>query len=385
VPDAGGRNEARGAPDQAPGIPGEAPETPGEALGRPGEAPGAPGEPPLAAGNEIRDPLRAALACVDRGEAVGLATVVRTWGSAPRQPGAQMCVDASGDLVGSVSGGCVEGAVIQTIQELLASGGHELLSFGVSDDEAWEVGLACGGRVDVLAEVVRDDTWLRAVIRSRDAGQAVVAAVDQDSGDRTVLQPFGQAAPGVSGPLLSAAREAALIDRSQPWEGDGRHYFLHVLNPPVRVLIVGAVHIAQPLAAMARHAGFGVVVIDPREAFATVARFPGTTLAHAWPHEALAEAGIDHRCAVVTVTHDPKLDDPALRAALESPAFYVGALGSRRTHAKRTERLVEAGLARERIQRIHAPVGLDIGARTPGEIAASVLAEIIATLRNRPE
>lgn len=339
------------------------------------------------------DPLEAAAHRLADGGTVGLATVVRTWGSAPRQAGAQMYVGTSGELVGSVSGGCVEGAVIHTIQELLETGGNELLSFGVSDEEAWEVGLACGGKVDVFAEVLDDAPWLSELLRAREEGEAVVVAIDLGRGERTLVRPLTGSA-GSEGSvaqtprdaeafpeLLDAARNAIHEDRSTTWESDGATYLLQVFNPPVRVLVIGAVHIAQPLSQMVRHAGFDVAVIDPRRAFATEARFPGTTLIPQWPGEALKETGIDHRTAVVTVTHDPKLDDPALEMALRSQAFYVGALGSRRTHAKRVARLRDAGFSDGEIERIHAPVGLDIGARTPGEIAASVLAEIVEVLR----
>ncbi|MBT8487676.1 MAG: XdhC family protein [Gemmatimonadetes bacterium] len=339
------------------------------------------------------DVLQTAADCLRADGAAGLATVVRTWGSAPRQAGAQMCVGISGDLVGSVSGGCVEGAVIQKIQDLLGTGGHELLTFGVSDEEAWEVGLACGGKVEVFVEILDDAPWLIEVLKGRESGESVVVAIDLEDGERTVVRPFAgeseELAPSGAGAkvsdahseLLAAARIAVHDDRSTTWEANGATYLLQVFNPPVRVLVIGAVHIAQPLAQMVKHTGFDVTVIDPRQAFATEARFPGTALVRRWPEEALAETGIDHRTAVVTVTHDPKLDDPALQAALRSPAFYVGALGSRRTHAKRVARLREAGFSDEEIERIHAPVGLDIGARTPGEIAASVLAEIVGVLR----
>lgn len=180
--------------------------------------------------------------------------------------------------------------------------------------------------------------------------------------------------------LREAARRAAEDASSGIVERAGGHVFLRVYAPPVRLVIVGAVHVAQALAAMARASGFHVVVVDPRRAFATDERFPGTRLVHAWPDEALADLTLDHRTAVVTLTHDPKLDDPALETALESPAFYVGALGSTRTHGRRLERLREAGVADPVLERIHGPVGLDIGARTPGEIAVSVLAEVVAEL-----
>ena len=172
-------------------------------------------------------------------------------------------------------------------------------------------------------------------------------------------------------------------------EHRGRQLFLRAYPPPVRLIIVGAVHVTQPLVRMAAEAGYEAVVVDPRRAFATGERFPGIRLVHRWPEEALAELRPDFRTAVVTLSHDPKLDDPALLAALETPAFYIGALGSRRTHRRRTERLAGALRARGRdqasLRRIHAPVGLDIGARTPGEIAAAVLAEVIAALRQEGE
>jgi xanthine dehydrogenase accessory factor len=206
-----------------------------------------------------------------------------------------------------------------------------------------------------------------------------VRATSLSTGEERLLRPLGDG--GDTDPLLEAARDAVLADRSMAVESESGRFFLHVFNPPVRVAIVGAVHIAQQLASMARAAGYEVVVVDPRAAFATAERFPGIELVRAWPEEAFSEIGLDHRTAVVTVTHDPKLDDPALTAALESEAFYVGALGSRRTHAARVERLTESGIADAAIRRVHAPIGLDIGARTPGEIAASVLAEIVRELR----
>ncbi len=180
-------------------------------------------------------------------------------------------------------------------------------------------------------------------------------------------------------PSADPVDETAFIARTL--EAESGDTFLHVFNPPLRLVVVGAVHIAQPLSAMAAEAGYDVTVVDPRAAFATEERFPGIDLMRAWPGEGLAEVGLERRTALVTVTHDPKLDDPALQAALASDVFYIGALGSRRTHGARLKRLREAGLSEEDLERIHAPVGLDLGARTPGEIAASVVAEIIQVLR----
>lgn len=222
---------------------------------------------------------------------------------------------------------------------------------------------------------------LATLLRPRERSRPLVLATDLETGIEQVICPFD---PGESDgdPVVAAARAASSDDRSTILETDDRRIFLHVFNPPVRVVVVGAVHIAQQLAAMTESAGYEVVVVDPRQDFATVERFPGVALVRAWPEEAFADLGLDRRTAVVTVTHDPKLDDPALRASLASDVFYVGALGSRRTHATRLERLREAGFGAEELARIHAPVGLDIGARTPGEIAASVLAEIVRTLRS---
>ena len=182
-------------------------------------------------------------------------------------------------------------------------------------------------------------------------------------------------------PLDAAAREAAISDKAKTVEAGEDTWFLHPHCPPLRLLVVGAVHIAQALAPMAQAAGFAVTIIDPRRAFATEDRFPGVSLREDWPDEAMADLAPDSRSAIVTLTHDPKLDDPALDAALRSDAFYIGALGSTRTHAKRVARLTEAGHAEAAIARIHAPVGLDIGAVTAPEIAVSILAELVAVRR----
>ena len=227
------------------------------------------------------------------------------------------------------------------------------------------------------------DTTLSSLLEAREQGDAVVLATDLETGEQQLLRPL-QIPEGDGNTLVQAAREALLADESRTFEADSRRTFLHVFNPPVRVIIVGAVHIAQPLSAMAAKAGYLVTVVDPRGAFATEQRFPGIPLLKAWPAEGLAKLGFDRRTAVVTLTHDPKLDDPALHAALASPAFYIGALGSRRTQSVRLERLRVAGFGDDDLARIHAPVGLDIGARTPGEIAASILAEIVRVLRADP-
>jgi len=308
-----------------------------------------------------------------QGKGAALATVIETWGSAPRPVGSQLAVSGEGEMEGSVSGGCVEGAVVVEAIECLGKGEATLLDFGVADEQAFAVGLACGGRIRVLVEPVgrvMPVAMLEALVDARAAREQVAYLVNPDTGARRLVTGQGD------------ALEAEIADRFRKdksgFEGD---WFLGIHNPPLRMAIVGAVHIAQALVPMARLAGYDPVLIDPRPAFGAQARFPGETILESWPDEALAEYGLDPRTAVVTLTHDPKLDDPAIEAALASDCFYLGCLGSTRTHAKRVERLTAAGLPADRIARIHGPVGLDIGAQGPAEIAISIMAEITACLR----
>ncbi len=302
------------------------------------------------------------------GKGAVLATVVETWGSAPRAVGAQMVVSGDGEMQGSVSGGCVEGAVVLEAIEAVGTGTSQMLEFGVSDDEAFAVGLACGGHIKIWVEPVGGAlpvNLLEELVATRAARKAVAYVVDTQTGARSLEAPGGE--------LADRFRQ----DRS----GMEEDRFIHIHNPPLRMVVVGAVHIAQALMPMARLAGYDPILIDPRPAFGAEARFPGETIVEDWPDEALQAIGLDPRTAVVTLTHDPKLDDPAIQAALGSDVFYLGCLGSTRTHAKRVARLTEKGFTEAQIARIHAPVGLDIGARGPSEIAVSIMAEITARLR----
>ena len=317
------------------------------------------------------DAPRAALAWHEAGKGAALATVIETWGSAPRPRGSQLAVSEDAGLVGSVSGGCVEGAVVAEALDAMADGRHRVLEYGVSDDEAFAVGLACGGTIRVLVEPVGgtlDPALLSDLVARRARAEAVGQAVHVDTGGSRLVE---------AGDLV----ERLAGDRSDFEPDDKTFVTLHA--PPLRLAVVGGVHIAQALIPMARLAGYAPVLIDPREAFASPDRFPDTPLVHDWPDEAMAAFAPDARSAVVLLTHDPKLDDPALRIALDSDAFYVGALGSTRTHAKRVTRLEEAGVAAAAIERIDAPIGLDIGARSPGEIAVAVLAAMTKALRRR--
>ncbi len=320
----------------------------------------------------------AALDWLREGKGAALATVIETWGSAPRPRGSQLAISSEAEMAGSVSGGCVEGAVVAEALEALGDGVPRVLEYGVTDEEAFAVGLACGGTIRVLVEPLGvgdgpDADLIARLAAARAERRPVVYAVRPDTWQRRLID-------GPGDPLWNEARGRLASDQSG-FDGD---WFLAAHNPPLRMAVVGAVHIAQALAPMARLAGYDVAVVDPREAFASEARFPEARLMAGWPDEALAEFELDTRTAVVTLTHDPKLDDPAIMAALRSDVFYLGCLGSKRTHAKRVDRLREAGFSDADIARIHAPVGADIGAKSPAEIAISILAQITERLR-RPE
>jgi xanthine dehydrogenase accessory factor len=308
-----------------------------------------------------------ALAWHQAGKGAALATVVQTWGSAPRRVGAQLAVSGAGDMAGSVSGGCVEGAVVMAAQDAIVSGRPEMLEFGVSDGDAFAVGLACGGTIRVLVEPVGThlpESVLRDLVQARAARRAVAYITGVDTAPR----------------LEMTGHDARLrMDRSGFEEDETTFVAIH--NPPLRLIVVGAVHIAQALVPMARLAGYDPVVIDPRAAFASADRFPDTTLLEDWPDDAARTLGLDARTALVLLTHDPKLDDPALIEALNSDVFYIGALGSKRTHGARMERMTAQGFDAATLARIHGPVGLNIGAAGPSEIAVSILAQMTQVLR----
>ncbi|RXV64306.1 XdhC/CoxI family protein [Roseovarius sp. A46] len=308
-----------------------------------------------------------ALAWHRAGKGAAIATVVETWGSAPRRVGSQLAISGEGEIAGSVSGGCVEGAVVVEALDAIEAGRPEMLEYGVTDDDAFAVGLACGGTIRVLVEPVGSvmpEEVLANLVLARE-GRVPVAYVTGMTARRR---------------LEREGHEARFrMDRSG-FEEDGET-FVAIHNPPLRLIVVGAVHIAQALVPMARIAGFDPVVIDPRESFASEARFPGETVLDDWPDEGLRALGLDGRTALVLLTHDPKLDDPALGEALRSEVFYIGALGSTRTHAKRVARLTDAGFSEVEIARIHGPIGLDIGAAGPAEIAVSILAQMTQVLR----
>ena len=318
----------------------------------------------------------------DEGEDVALATVVRTWGSGPRGPGAKMAMTKDARIAGSVSGGCVESAVVEEGREVLETGKPKLLRFGVSDETAWDVGLSCGGTIEIFVEALTDATYepLRSafeeeraiakatVIKGEPLGQTVV--VDDGTSDERAI--------------AEAARKALDNGRSEHVSINELEVelevFVDVELPPPLLIMVGGVHVAVALTSIADALGYRTVIVDPRGVFGSEERFPHAgELIREWPDKALKKLTINRSTAIATLTHDPKLDDPALEVALPSQAFYVGALGSKRTHEKRRRRLLERGVTEEELARVHAPIGLSIGSRSPEEIALSVMAQIVAT------
>lgn len=335
------------------------------------------------------------------GETFGLATVVRTFRSAPRPPGAAMAVSADGEAAGSVSGGCVEGAVYEVAREVLASGEAVVRRYGVSDDDAFAVGLTCGGILDVLVEPVGPETFpefgevAAAVERGDPVAVATVVGGPGRIGARRVVWPdraSGTLAPGAA----HAARLDAAVDddargmlaqgvtgvRRYGREGERRlddlEVFVHAFAPPPRLLVFGAIDFAAAVARIGRFLGYRVTVCDARPVFATPKRFPDADeVIVQWPHRYLAEEPVDERTAICVLTHDPKFDVPLLEIALRTEAGYVGAMGSRRTHDDRLARLREAGLGEDELARLRSPIGLDLGARTPEETAVSIAAELV--------
>ena len=340
--------------------------------------------------------MREVAADIDRwlvnGESIALATVLQTWGSSPRQVGAKLALTAGGEVSGSVSGGCVEGAVIETGLSVIKTGKPQLLHFGVANDTAWDVGLACGGSIEVFVQrldrVVYDA--IGATLRADNSSVIVTvirgpidllgrSIVVNDSGEviGTLGAEIDRAAVEVANEILCAgqSQRKALSDSIE--------LFFDVIAPAPEVIAIGGVHIAIALTQLAKVMGYRTTVIDPRGVFGTAARFPHVDrLIQAWPDEALRQIKLSCLSAVAMLTHDPRLDDPALKIVLPGEAFYVGALGSPVTNAQRRERLLAAGVRASDLDKLHSPIGLDIGSKSPEEIALAIMAEIVAC-RNR--
>lgn len=326
------------------------------------------------------DILATALDWTRRGRKVALATVVATWGSSPRGVGSRLAVDEKGLFMGSVSGGCVEGEILATAEEVLATGRPILLSFGVSNETAWSVGLACGGTISIFVERIERVDFLQGLNDGARAGREAMTLLALDSGERLLYGP--DALPAFwDEPARQAIAAAARQSEDALVETPRGKFFLEHWRGPLRLAIIGAVHIAQVLAPLAALAGYDVTVIDPRGAFADPVRFPGVRLVSDWPEAALPGYRLDSRSALVALSHEPRIDDPALAAALNSDAFYIGALGSRSSADKRRDRLRAGGFSDSTLSRIHGPIGLAIGAANPAEIAIAIAAEMTEALR----
>jgi xanthine dehydrogenase accessory factor len=322
-----------------------------------------------------------ALAWSRGGHRVALATVIETWGSSPRPRGSYLVVREDGVFLGSVSGGCVEGKVVEAALKVLPSGAPTKLRFGVSNEDAWSIGLVCGGKVEIRIEPIGPKlaAVFEAIAEALAERRAGVAFTPLNEGD-----PFfwKSGDPELELSLAAAATRALASDEASILETPSGSVFVRPLNPPLRLFVIGAVHIARPLVSIARELAYDVTLIDPRGAFTRPERWPADVAVEtAWPDEALAKHGVDARSAIVALTHDPKIDDVALEFALKTKAFYVGALGSRKSHASRLARLEERGFDEASRSRIHGPVGLAIGARSPAEIAVSIVAQMTEVLR----
>jgi xanthine dehydrogenase accessory factor len=328
-----------------------------------------------------------------RGDAIALATVVDTRKSVPQPVGTKMAINGTVQVCGAVSGGCVEGAVVEIAEQVLAGAPPQLLHYGIADDDAWEVGLPCGGEISVWVERYDGDGLQGEFTRLgfEGAHAALVTVVGGGAGRMLVVADAEtEGTLGGGDPQLDL--DAEELARSAVWSGrggvhdvQGVQLFIDVVGPPPKLIMVGAVEFASQLATISALAGWRPFVIDPRTRFATAERFPDAErVIGAWPAEAFDELGaIDPTSAIVVLTNDPKLDDAALIAALGTDAGYVGAMGSRRAQAKRRERLLAAGVTDAQLERVAAPIGLDIGALSAAETAVSIMAEIVALRRGR--
>ncbi len=325
----------------------------------------------------MRDVLPTLVEWFRDGQSVVVGTVVRVERSAPRLPGSVMVVSSNGTVAGSVTGGCVEPAVFLQAQEVLAGGPARLASFGFSDGDAYEVGLPCGGTVDIFIEPL--DADLVAQIAAAEAQERSVAYVTTIAGPELghprVIGRDGEPV----GDIEAAARRLLERGHNGALEVGDRRIFVSSFVPRPAMYVFGAIDFASALSTVGHFLGYRVTVCDPRAMFITPARFPDADeLVTEWPHEFLGHAPVDERTAICVLTHDDKFDVPALRAALETPAGFIGAMGSRRTTERRRERLLEMGVSDESMARIHAPIGLPIKSQTPEEVAVAIGAQIIA-------
>jgi xanthine dehydrogenase accessory factor len=320
-----------------------------------------------------------------RGDRIAVATVVDVQRSAPRAPGAKMAINEKGEIAGGVSGGCVEGAVVEIAEQVMGGAPPQLVHFGIADSDAWDVGLPCGGEIDVWIQEYEPSRFEEV---AKAGGRAVEVTLLEGArpGAKLMIEADGGRQGSLGAPELDdeAVRAAGELIWTDTSERRGP-LFIDVVAPAPRLILFGAVDIAAHLCRLARGCGWRPFVVDPRARFATSDRFPDAEeVIAAWPEEAFARlGGIDPATSIVVLTHDPKLDDAALTIALRSPARFVGGMGSRRAQAARRERLLASGMGEEELERLSAPVGLDLGAVGREETALSILAEVVAARHGR--
>ena len=312
--------------------------------------------------NDVDDILTPTSIWLQQKRRIALATVISTWGSSPRPVGGQMAIDEKGEIIGSVSGGCIEGAVISEGINSINDGKLRIKDYGISNDLAWEIGLACGGELKVLIQPLDlEDKIVYLIVDKIKRREIVKLRIDCSTGSKKIDDTL--------------ENQISHFDSS-------KNEFIHIIDPKPRLFIIGAVHIAQALVSLANIADYEIILIDPRDHFATKDRFPNCKIINEWPDEALSKFHLDKSSHLVTLTHDPKIDDLALIFCMKKNFGYIGSLGSKKTHNKRYDRLLEKGFNEIELSKIHAPIGLNINAKTPAEIATSILAEIINYRRN---
>ena len=310
---------------------------------------------------------------IEQNKRFAVSTVISTWGSSPRPIGSQMLVSEDNEIVGSVSGGCIEGSVIQTSLDIINGSQPRVLNFGVSDEKAWEVGLTCGGKISVYVERDFNLSHLLDEIIQKIHSRTTFCIIKDIKEHKNQLY-LNSIEKSKNQNIKSIFRN---INLSSSGMTEDKNNFVRIFLPKIKIIIIGAVHIAQHLETLCSECGFFVDIVDPRESFTTKERFKIGELINLWPEEYFEKNIIDERTAVVLLTHDPKIDDQGIHAALNSNAFYIGCLGSKRTHSKRLGRLKDAGFSDKKLNRIHGPIGLDISAKSPAEISVSIMAQII--------
>lgn len=329
-------------------------------------------------GSRQENVIAKAMEWVEEGRGVAIATVLAAIGSSPRPVGSQMAVNDREEFHGSVSGGCIESAVLSEAQFVIRNNQAQRASIGIDSQLAWDYALACGGAIELYIEPV--ESWRDILVRLSQSialQHPCCLITDLSTGTKNLYCPELPNQQGAwNEDLRSACDQVIASGQSRLAAIENVDFFLHGFLPPPEVIIGGAVHIAQPLVQMAQLLGYRCSIIDPRSAYATAERFPKANLIVGHPREALKKIPLHTGSAVVALSHSPQLDDPLLAHALEAKAGYIGALGSRRTHAERIRRLLKAGFSNDQLRRIHGPIGLDIGSKTPAEIALSIMAEI---------